>query len=298
MTLVDYLQLPGDKQKPIDNLVKERTVARIIVKNSLNKRLKRHLINSYSTSNDECYPNTINDTISLISTFANQGRDTNTDEAVVSYHETLSDTIYNEESSYDDAPIEFEETNSVINDSEVDNVGNDEAEVKQVSFNATVMAAIIAEATQDADEDQFIGSSFAQLQDVDDVYQDDEPDLVCYAHVIDNAIDDNNNGDNARNGNGCRNPDQYFDLIFYHISQRINNKSDVRIIHYDTNRPDLINHEYNSPCAESIVDYADAMRLKLKLAGIHDSTDLMTIFEDQTEVQAANVFKIQLNDVD
>jgi hypothetical protein len=298
MTLVDYLQLPEDKQKPVDDLVKEITVARIIVKDSLNKRLKQHLINSYSTSNDECYPNTINDAISLLSTFANQGRDTNTDEAVVSYHETLSDTIYNEESSYDDAPIEFEETNSVINDSEVDNVGNDEAEVKQVSFNATVMAAIIAEATQDADEDQFIGSSFAQLQDVDDVYQDDEPDLVCYAHVIDNAIDDNNNGDNARNGNGCRNPDQYFDLIFYHISQRINNKSDVRIIHYDTNRPDLINHEYNSPCAESIVDYADAMRLKLKLAGIHDSTDLMIIFKDRTEVQAANVFKIQLNDVD
>jgi hypothetical protein len=31
-TLIDYLQLPEDKQKPIDNLVKERTVARLIVK--------------------------------------------------------------------------------------------------------------------------------------------------------------------------------------------------------------------------------------------------------------------------
>jgi hypothetical protein len=68
----------------------------------------------------------------------------------------------------------------------------------------------------------------------------------------------------------------------------VNNKANVHIVHYDRGRPDLISHEYNSPCAESIIDYADAMQLKLKLAGIHDSTDLMTIFEDRSEVQASN----------
>jgi hypothetical protein len=40
------------------------------------------------------------------------------------------------------------------------------------------------------------------------------------------------------------------------------------------------------------------MQLKFKLAGIYDSTDLMTILDDRTEAQASNVFKIQLNDVD
>jgi hypothetical protein len=115
-TLIDYLQLPEDKQRPIDDLVKERTVARLIVKNSINKRLKQHLINSYSTSNDECYPNTINDAISLLSTFANQGKGNNTDEAMVSYHEASSDIDHIDDSSYNDEPIEVEETNSEIND--------------------------------------------------------------------------------------------------------------------------------------------------------------------------------------
>jgi hypothetical protein len=55
---------------------------------------------------------------------------------------------------------------------------------------------------------------------------------------------------------------------------------------------------YNTPCSGSIINYADAMRLKLKLAGIHDSTDLMNIFEGRTHLEAAAVFKRQLNDVD
>jgi hypothetical protein len=48
------------------------------------------------------------------------------------------------------------------------------------------MASVIAEATKEAINDQFIGASFGQLQDVDDVYEDDEPDLVCCAHILDN----------------------------------------------------------------------------------------------------------------
>jgi hypothetical protein len=40
------------------------------------------------------------------------------------------------------------------------------------------------------------------------------------------------------------------------------------------------------------------MRLKLKMAGIHDITDLMTIFNERTDAQASNVLKMQLNDVD
>jgi hypothetical protein len=78
----------------------------------------------------------------------------------------------------------------------------------------------------------------------------------------------------------------------------VNNRGDVRIIHYDRSRPDIISREYSSPCAESIIDYADAIRLKLKLAGIHDSADLMTIFEDRTDIEASALLKTQLNDVE
>jgi hypothetical protein len=49
------------------------------------------------------------------------------------------------------------------------------------------MAAIIAEATADAEQDHFIGASFAQLQEVDDVYENDEPDIVCYAYIVDTS---------------------------------------------------------------------------------------------------------------
>jgi hypothetical protein len=73
--------------------------------------------------------------------------------------------------------------------------------------------------------------------------------------------------------------------------------NDVRVVHYERDHPDLISHEYNSPCDGSIIDYADAMRLKLKLADIHNSNDLMTVFEDRTIIAASNIFKMQLNDV-
>jgi hypothetical protein len=71
----------------------------------------------------------------------------------------------------------------------------------------------------------------------------------------------------------------------------------VLVVHYDNERPSLISHEYSSPCAESIIDYADAMRLKLKLAGIHESTNLISIFEGRTATESSAVFKAQLSEV-
>jgi hypothetical protein len=164
-----------------------------------------------------------------------------------------------------------------------------------VTFSATVMAGIISKATAEADEDQFLGANFAQLQEVEDVYHDDEPDVVCYAHIIDNSV---NEDPPASSRPIYRNSHRDFELILYHISQRVNNVVEVHIVHYDRDRPNLISREYNSPCVESVIDYADVMRLKLKIAGIHDSTDLMTVFEGRTDAEASSVFKTQLNDVD
>jgi hypothetical protein len=251
--------------------------------------VKQHLVKTHSTTKEECYPDTISDALALLSTFAHQGKDTSTDEAVVSYHEASADIIP------DDEPPLLEETTSDGNDDVVDEIFNDEEDdIKHVHFNATVMAAIISEATTEVDEDQFFGASFAQLQDVNDVYNYDEPDIVCCAHIVgDSAI-----VDDQINNPSTSNPHRDFEMIMYHTSQRVNNRSDVRLIHYDRNRPDLISHEYGSPCAESIIDHADAIRLNLKLAGIHDSSDLMSIFEDRNAVEASAMIKTQLNDVD
>jgi hypothetical protein len=98
ITFKEYMKLPAIKQTLIDDLVEQRTVARLIVKNSLNKRLKQHLETAHSTTKEECYPDTISDALALLSTFATQGKDTPNDEAVVSYHETTPDIIHDDES--------------------------------------------------------------------------------------------------------------------------------------------------------------------------------------------------------
>jgi hypothetical protein len=99
------------------------------------------------------------------------------------------------------------------------------------------MATIISEAIAEDDDYQFFGASFAQLQDEEDVYDDDEPDVVCCAHVIDDSVVDNKIPP-------ASNPHCDFEMIMYHTSQRVNNKSDIRLIHYERNRPDLISHKY------------------------------------------------------
>jgi hypothetical protein len=173
ITFEKYMKLPAIKHTPIDDLVEQRTVARLIVKNSLNKRLKQHLVTTHSTTKEECYPGTISDALAPLSTFATQWKYTPNDEAVVSYHETTSDIIHDDESSL------LEETNSDDDNGIVEEtVDDNEDNTNHVTFNASVMATIISEATANVDDDQFFGASFAQLQDMDDVYDDDEPDVL------------------------------------------------------------------------------------------------------------------------
>jgi hypothetical protein len=188
-----------------------------------------------------------------------------------------------------------EELNDLEDDTDNTDIseGNNEDDDKHVSFNATVMAAIIAEATAETDNTQFIGASFEQLQDVGDAYGDNEPDVVCCAHIIDT----NNDATPAQNDVSYPNHHKDFELIIYHTSQRVNNTSDVYIVNYNSDQPDMISYQYDHPTSELIIDYSDTMRMKFKLAGIHDSTDLMEIMNDRTDTEAAAVFKRQLKDV-
>jgi hypothetical protein len=153
LTFIEYLQLLDDDRIPIDTLVKERTVARLIVKNSLNDRLRKHLITSFSTG-DDCYSNTINDALSLLSTFIKTKKDTTSEDAVVSYHDTTEeDDIIDDDDTILDDP-------DIIDDDVADDT-NDDIEMKEeeshdnikdnhATFNATVMASVISEATADA----------------------------------------------------------------------------------------------------------------------------------------------------
>ena len=317
MTFAEYMLLSDDDQKPIDDIVKERTVGRLIIKNSLNEQLREYLVHTFSVNNNTCYPNTISDAVSLLSTFAKSTNATNTtlDDAVVSYHESN-----NHVDSYidDDQPdiIECNDTNHI--EHHID-TSNDATVDRQVTFNATVMAAIIAEATEDANEEQFIGVSFEQLQDVGDVYNKDEPDIVVGAHIIDtssndgveqeqnfvteanNNAEDNNGRIRRRGANVTPHPDPVkdFELSVYHTAQRVllNSTTNVYVFNYEQDRPDLISHTYDSPVPESVIDYSDALRFKLKSAGIHDVTRLMSIFSGMTDNVAMAYIKEELNEV-
>jgi hypothetical protein len=299
MSFKEYIVLKEEEQIPIDLIVKERTVARLIIKNSLNERVREELAETYSVTNSTCYPNTISEALSLLATFKKVPNKSSAakadDDAIVSYHENIDhddiadDSIEDKEISIEDKDISIDIDIDI--DDEKD-TGEDKTE-PTVKFEASVMAAIIAEATAEDNEDQFFGVNFEKLQEVGDAYAKDEPDNVCCAHVIDTTervTDSSAKIEDLDHQHG-------FELIIYHTAQRVNNQSDVFVVNYDANNPSLISHEYNRPCAESIIDYSDALRLKLNLSGIHDSTDLMNIFEDHDDKEASAVLKRQLNDV-
>jgi hypothetical protein len=251
--------------------VEQRTVARLIVKNSLNTRLKELLVTLYSTGDNNCYPNTVSDALSLLSTFIRSGKDTSTEDAIVSYHAMdAEDDITNIDVPHEDDVDTINTTNSA-NNNVVINIETGLNNSPTVRSEANVMAAIISEATAEEDRDQFFGASFEQLQEVDDAYEKDEPDVVCSAHVIENDSDivcgahitddkpSNKDTPASNKHQGYPNPHPDFEMILYHTAQRVNNKRDVFTVNYDSNIPGLISYHYKSPCAESVIDYSDAI---------------------------------------
>jgi hypothetical protein len=185
-------------------------------------------------------------------------------------------------------------------------------------YEADAMAAVIAEATAETEVDQFVGASFALLQDVDDVYEDNEPDIVCYAHVVDpendNGVDvpdfvtdANKNAEEqnrkviSRTATITRHSDflKDFELMVYHTAQRVmhNSSRTVGIFHYEPDRPELISHTYGPNVPESIIDYSDVLQFKFKKAGIHDNTTLMSILSNRTDIDAMAALKLKFNAV-
>jgi hypothetical protein len=131
----------------------------------------------------------------------------------------------------------------------------------------------------------FLNASFEQLQDVEDGYEDNEPDVVCCAHIVDlendNGVDvpefvmdANNNGEehNRRVSTHCTTTNKRshfikdFELMVYHTAQQVMHKrsTTVNIFHYAPGCPELISHEYGPNIPESIVDYSDVLRLTLQ----------------------------------
>jgi hypothetical protein len=326
LTFIEYLQLQKYDQTPIDALVKERTVARLIVKNSLNDRLRDHLITAFSTG-DDCYPSTISDALSLLSTFVKAKKDTKAEDAVVSYHEAAHEVDIADDDD-DTCAVSDTEAND-MNDLVYDCVKEDDIESdadehgNHVQFSTSVMATVIAEAAADAEEDQCIGASFAQLQDVEDVYEDDEPDIVCYAHIVDTSdvLDFDGRDEpefvttantNAEEHNekirehvvtmsSCPHSDDIkdFELMIYHTAQRVLKKvsQNVGIYHYVPGRPDLITPTYDRNIPESIIDYSDALRFKFKHTGIHYTTILMSILSKRTDIDVMAELKRKFNAV-
>jgi hypothetical protein len=323
MTFKEYLALSDTDQEPIDLIVKERMVARLIIKNSLNDNARAELVKTYSVNNNSCYPNTISEALSLLVTFKMKPVNNNNrteDDAIVSYHETFNSNnddvnINNDvDIANNNEQSDFTDSNDTNQSDEI----NESEDAHHVSFNATVMAAVIAEATANIDDDHFIGASFEQLQEVDDVYEDNEPDLVCCAHVVDlendNGVDvpefvmdanikaqEHNEMVRTNTALITRHSDfiKDFELMIYHTAHRImlKDSSTVGIFHYEPGRPELISHTYGRNIPESIVDYSDVLRFKFKQAGVHDTTTLMSILSNRTDIDAMKAIKLKFNAV-
>jgi hypothetical protein len=71
----------------------------------------------------------------------------------------------------------------------------------------------------------------------------------------------------------------------------------VGIFHYEPGRPELISHTYGPNVPESIIDYSDVLRFKLNQAGVHDTTTLMSILSNRTDVDAMTALKLKFNAV-
>jgi hypothetical protein len=310
MTFKEYLALSDNDQVPIDNIVKERIVARLIIKNSLNDNARQELAKTYSVNNHTCYPNSIGEALSLLATFKMEPVINNrTPDAVVNYHETV-DTVLSE--------VDHQPDIVAVNDIETnDNYNDTRDDTRRVAFDASVMASIIEEAAAD-DDDHFIGASFSQLQDVDDVYEDNEPDIVCCAHVVDfendNGVDipdfvsdantkaeEHNKRITARAVTISVQSDflKDFELMIYHAAQRVmhNSSRNVGIVHYLEGRPDIISHTYGHKIPESIIDYSDVLRFKFKKAGVHDVTTLMSILSNRTDADAMEALRLKFHAV-
>ena len=305
MTFPEYILLDEAHHIPIDRIVKERSIARLIIKTSLNDWAREQLSETFSVNNSTCYPNTISEALSLLSTFKNQ-KSKKEEVAVVLYNEaTADDTV----DTVDLPPINDNTPDNSIQDvttttnHDVNDINDSIAAEDEDKFEAQVMTSIIAEATAQVADNCFFGASFATLQDVDDAFDKNEPDLVCYAHMVDCAANargdregDSSDWDSdewsrelnesqirptAKKSPHVVNHKHDFETVVYLTARRVNNPGDnVRIKHYEVNSLDLISHEYGSPTPESIVDYSDVLCLRLQIAGIHDLHDLTDIFDD------------------
>jgi hypothetical protein len=95
---------------------------------------------------------------------SNNSNNQTEDGAIVSYHETV-DPVDNDyyditnNDSNDHQNLDIIEGNDSIH--VIDNSDNNNSDGRQVTFSATVMASVISEATLEANNDQFIGASFA-----------------------------------------------------------------------------------------------------------------------------------------
>jgi hypothetical protein len=110
--------------------------------------LKEYLVKTFFLNNNTCYPNNRSNAVSLLSTFANvcnaNDNTSNADEAVVSYH-AAENIIIDEEDSVMEEDDVLEHTNDGIDDG-IDITEKEDDVDKHVTFDASVMALVIAEA--------------------------------------------------------------------------------------------------------------------------------------------------------
>ena len=214
-----YELLPEAAQEPINGKVKQLFIAHLLVSNSNNKRLRKHLEDSYSTKTD-CYPSTREEAVALLSAFGgdikgSDGNKTNNnsqDETATvlfnlgdddSDEDSDSDASYDEDENEDEndhidptedsnATVSPTEDAGVLDDTTI--VSNDEGSTNEsvsdeesslegtAAANALIEVEVGDDSLLSAPEDYGI-----QEQECEDVYEDSEPVAVACVMIADDA---------------------------------------------------------------------------------------------------------------
>ena len=373
-----------------DAEARDLIVAMLILKGSNNTRARDCIKEQYllGTRDDDVYPNTETKVITLLDSLNrsnnnsnnnnNNNNDNNETDAVVAAHGADYQYCTDDDDADDKSVLSSKSVDSADEADVLANIKEEDVtssppppatdtEAKKASddFQATILANAVAEYDNDLQdiEDGFINRIDNQ-QDVEDAFEQDEPNAIAAAHLVINdspddeeEVDDDiseqhvclahvayletdrntvpgvevpefilgankiadsldllienigTNGDLGYVMEGFGESEMYpcelaeeFEMMLYHTAHRVMHKksSKVTVFRYDPESPDLTCHNYGPyimGVPESILDYADALRYKFKMAGILDIPQLLDEYITMdNDINNMKQLKIRFND--
>jgi hypothetical protein len=274
-TFAQYSLLGADDTASVDHDVKELVVSLLILQGSNHDRLQKHLKEIYATGAPDSYPETQDAMVALLTSFArNNGPDRGrVNQAFVAYHDTGP---IDEQQDMDLEPSSGQDIQSPIPCAEGgsgDSFGqearyNDEP-AGVPAIRAQVMATAIEAHEQEIEDDYFHRPSAEQ--DVSSVFRDDEQTATICAHKFTGYA-------SAGTSDGDENEFIMLDSVD-HLDRQLNSDFMVTVYHSAFEVCSNSSGTPGPPSIGKVVEFFDAIKHKLKLIGINNTSLLQENIE-------------------